>query len=702
MTAGASFDDKQPRDERSVLAEEALSNKKGIERASEFFEGKSGYDLPKENSTPVSGNTRESGEKDAREDDATSDTPCSRADTLIPFSNSFESRQTLCQRQNSPDGRAQTPCSIPGTPPLTTTMSSPSSPKTPDTAGIQTPSTPRTPIQSAPRVSHTDSIRRKPVPTSSRDNLGEGSEGQAPAARNPLEKATVSIVPELLREKAASMPDSRPRTRVNLPRKRKRTGWGRVKRVGRLWWVEGVWCCVALLCIVGEFFTYTHVNLFSPNSYLTYVFLLYRTKTNSTVIFAVLSAYNNQPLPAPLHLPALLAFLTTLSTLSLLLPVTECISQWKWNHLRADTRSLSDFQLFDSASRSPFGSAVLLFKLRHRSFSSFGAVVFLLAVLGPAVSQVAVGYGEGVVVAGGEASVRVMRNLEGEVESLRGAVEDGVEGGVGVCFPVVCDAGQCRFEPFQGLGICAEVRDITDRLTVVTSRRIEGNSTAGDPIRLTRRSYNVTLPQGPNCHLTTSQPLNVLTCKTSGSTTLSFDGGLGDTAIYSMPIIYSNTEDGDEVVEFEALEVLFHLCLNTYSASVRDGQPGFKTIKTSASLAPGSADKEVDVECETPTSGSEVECEAGDVPANAFMKLEDPGGDSDVEVSAQFRALTGIAVVIGEGMSGQWMRGGNVSITLGTRLMEGISSVIYEGENGQQKDRVEKLAGSIANSLTNV
>lgn len=430
-------------------------------------------------------------------------------------------------------------------------------------------------------------------------------------------------------------------------------------------------------------------------------------KTNRTVIFIVLSAYNNHALPSlPLHLPALLAFLTTLSTLSLLLPVAECISQWKWNHLRADTRSLSDFQLFDSASRSPLGAAALLFKLRHRSVASFGAVVGLLAVLGPAVSQVAVGYREGEVVTEGKASVRSVRVLEGDVQGLRGAVEDGVGGGVGLKFPVVCDTGQCRFEPFQGLGICAKVRDVTDTLTVVTSRRMEGNSTAGDPVRSTR-SYNVSLPQSANCRLTTSQPLNILTCKTNGSSTLSFDGGAADTAIYSMPVIYSNPkgaeEDAEEdaEVEFKALDVLFHLSLNTYSASVRDGKPGFKTIGTASSLVPGSADEEVDVECEEPSSGSEVECVVGDLPSDAFMRLEDRGGDGDGDVGAQFRALAGIAVAIGEGMSGLWMRSGDASIILGTRMMEAISRVLYDGEEGEQKNRAEKMAESVANSLSN-
>ena len=52
-------------------------------------------------------------------------------------------------------------------------------------------------------------------------------------------------------------------------------------------------------------------------------------------------------------------------------------------------------------------------------------------------------------------------------------------------------------------------------------------------------------------------------------------------------------------------------------------------------------------------------------------------------------------------MSGLWMRGGDETIIVGARLMEGISRVVYDGGKGEQRDRVGKMAESVANSLTN-
>lgn len=403
----------------------------------------------------------------------------------------------------------------------------------------------------------------------------------------------------------------------------------------------------------------------------------------------------------PLNLPALLAFFTTAATVSLAIPLSECISQWKWNYLRADARSLSDFQLFDSASRSPPGAVSLLLKLRHTHIASAGALVLLVSLTAPAVTQVAIGYSEGTVLTGGGGAIAsAIRVLDGKIEGLATAVKDGVAGEVELSLPIECHTGQCDFDSFVALGICSEVHEISDKLTVTDKG--SRNKTAS------LSSYNVSLPEAANCHFVTGQPLNVMVCKTEGSATLSFDGELEDTAIAAVPIIYSNPEDGsdDADVDFEALEILFHLCLNTYSASVRGAQSHFKITETSTSLASGSGDRKVDVKCDMPTrAGSKdaVECDAkGGVPSDASIKLEDKNGDDNTEASAHFGALEEIAAAIGEGLVGLWMREGDdePSVT-GTSNMEDISKLVYDGKVGEQKDRVTKMAESIATSLTN-
>ena len=79
-------------------------------------------------------------------------------------------------------------------------------------------------------------------------------------------------------------------------------------------------------------------------------------------------AFHNKPLPVlPLGvtLNAILALLTTVTKASLLFPVTESMSQWKWNWFQTD-RALSDFHVLDSASRSVTGSAKLIRRMKLR------------------------------------------------------------------------------------------------------------------------------------------------------------------------------------------------------------------------------------------------------------------------------------------------------------------------------------------------
>lgn len=176
-----------------------------------------------------------------------------RPATPIPFSRTSDGTQTpVSQGRISPEEPVTPPPPprAPRTPPALITRSLPKASedglKTPsDISGIWTPSTPRTPGN----ISSADSIRRKPVPAPSHDNLREGSE-RASTLRNPLEKTTVTIMPDKLGEKAPSTPDSVPRTHISLPgRRKKAVAW---KRTAKLWWVEGAWCGASLLCIVSK------------------------------------------------------------------------------------------------------------------------------------------------------------------------------------------------------------------------------------------------------------------------------------------------------------------------------------------------------------------------------------------------------------------------------------------------------------------
>ncbi|KAK4222884.1 hypothetical protein QBC38DRAFT_374273 [Podospora fimiseda] len=80
-----------------------------------------------------------------------------------------------------------------------------------------------------------------------------------------------------------------------------------------------------------------------------------------------------------LSLPATLAIFATASKLTAAIAVSACISQYKWIHFKKAPRRLVDLDLFDSASRGPLGSLILLCR-RPKGIASIGALVTILAL----------------------------------------------------------------------------------------------------------------------------------------------------------------------------------------------------------------------------------------------------------------------------------------------------------------------------------
>ncbi|KAF2179383.1 hypothetical protein K469DRAFT_596122, partial [Zopfia rhizophila CBS 207.26] len=53
---------------------------------------------------------------------------------------------------------------------------------------------------------------------------------------------------------------------------------------------------------------------------------------------------------------ALISIVATIPKLALLIPVAECLSQAKYIHFKREAHPLSELELFNYASREPFGA----------------------------------------------------------------------------------------------------------------------------------------------------------------------------------------------------------------------------------------------------------------------------------------------------------------------------------------------------------
>lgn len=110
-------------------------------------------------------------------------------------------------------------------------------------------------------------------------------------------------------------------------------------------------------------------------------------------MIGVLASYSGRPLDewsAPVKINTAIALFSTLSKSSLLLAVSACIGQLKWQYFTRQPRKLADLQSFDEASRGPWGACDLIFRSRGRSvLATFAAVAVVLAlVIDPFAQQV--------------------------------------------------------------------------------------------------------------------------------------------------------------------------------------------------------------------------------------------------------------------------------------------------------------------------
>ena len=86
-------------------------------------------------------------------------------------------------------------------------------------------------------------------------------------------------------------------------------------------------------------------------------------------VVGILITFNHRALPQwpyQINLNTLISIFSQIGSTALLGPLTECISQLKWLWFTRRSRPLCDFESFDSASRGPWPSFLLILTTRAR------------------------------------------------------------------------------------------------------------------------------------------------------------------------------------------------------------------------------------------------------------------------------------------------------------------------------------------------
>ncbi|EXF80285.1 hypothetical protein CFIO01_08522 [Colletotrichum fioriniae PJ7] len=424
------------------------------------------------------------------------------------------------------------------------------------------------------------------------------------------------------------------------------------------------------------------------------------------VIIVVLLKYDSQVQPNwPLNatLNSFLALFTTLAKAAFMVPVCACISQsqWAWFNTNGVSRPLYDFEVIDQASRGAWGSLILLWRFRFRHFVVLGALLTAMSALTSPVTQLSITYSlKNVTVAReateSQATTLAVRDLMYPRDSFESAIRFA---GYQTTFldyenfekplpyaaidtnATFCSTGNCTFDRYHSLGICVEIANITPSLKV--AKLENGRMTETQVLHKADRMFpnssvwKLSLPGGFEFDHQSRAAL--YTDILNGNHTFAFQHSpallrariASFFLMYTAPVLTESdktwwgsrdqsqditwVEVSDHVhgVEHEAVEVLFHLCVQSYTTTVQLGKE--RTIIEDAFTEPVGKDDQafLDVKCLSLVQNGSYACKSRPNRWNEVLSLKSPTRSGSLSVkpfrdeaedfSASYRAMEAIS-----------------------------------------------------------
>ncbi|KAK4141836.1 uncharacterized protein C8A04DRAFT_13703 [Dichotomopilus funicola] len=331
------------------------------------------------------------------------------------------------------------------------------------------------------------------------------------------------------------------------------------------------------------------------------------------VVAAVLKAYDGRGLadwPLTVSLNTVIAFLVAICEVALAVPLTEGLSQLKWNSFARGERPLADFGVFEDAKRGPVGSAMLLCRRKGRCVKYPSPLFPYLPTLG-VVILCARGRARVCVTTSDSTPTYLPETLDArEKRAIQSGIYHAVDTEVPPLQPL-CSSGDCQWASFSSLAVCAAVADVSDRLAVShqTEARSLGVSLGkanNSPIHAARLPNDLFLVGShSSCNLNISWPASASSLKGIRDNTGSAGGGTFlpvktslafpdqdaklSSAIANFFVVYTNQTAAStpalQTTAFGAAEVLLHFCVNTYEASTSRGVSTSKVVHSSALAA---------------------------------------------------------------------------------------------------------------------
>jgi Protein of unknown function (DUF3176) len=374
-------------------------------------------------------------------------------------------------------------------------------------------------------------------------------------------------------------------------------------------------------------------------------------------IVGLLAFVDGNPIPRlPLQITVntYVSFFAKIAECTMLVAVNESISQLKWLWFR-EPRTLQDIQLFDDASRGPFGAVRLMIRTKT-SLIVLGSLAAVLALAMDPFAQVIVSYPSRSVVTKtakvgrAQAYDAALLSWQNKCKYLllicqllmpwSGLTSDAVESGLltgpefkmkaaiydGLFKPEVvednapqCDTGNCTFPSFNSLAVCSKCLDISQKVTHVDPpsdltkldgvMKVSYSLPAGAQVDFSVLYQEQQLAMGPAIVVTTEIPSAV------AKQVLDLQDPLLSLAILQFPDVKQQIQDGNYYNTLpKTQQCALYFCVNKYKVTVENSNATTTVVSTWTS------------EYGTPTVGAPMEPGGMNGTKDAILRLPDDDG----------------------------------------------------------------------------
>ncbi|KAI0593783.1 hypothetical protein F4775DRAFT_576504 [Biscogniauxia sp. FL1348] len=198
----------------------------------------------------------------------------------------------------------------------------------------------------------------------------------------------------------------------------------------------------------------------------------------TVAIVAILSTTSGKAL-SDWHFPiapnSLVSVFSTLAKSALMVSVASCLGQLKWIYFSRSSHELYDFEVFEEASRGPWGALTFVWFIKFRArLALFGSIITLVALAFEPFTQQILEFPSRIVAHPDQASFGIANAYDSGVElaktktvfdlpidaQIQGAIMSGLYN-VDAPVKVACPTGNCAWPPFTTMALSSSCHNAT-------------------------------------------------------------------------------------------------------------------------------------------------------------------------------------------------------------------------------------------------